>query len=82
MRYSKCDDINSLVKDLVHQGWCFSRGKKHGKLVHPSGQHFLTVSKTPSDWRAYRNFLNCLRHVQWRGEKSVSNSRGWWCPGI
>lgn len=63
MRYSKCKEIDSVVKNLIRQGWSFSRGRKHGRLKHPAGGTRLIVPSTPSDWRANLNFQRDLRHL-------------------
>lgn len=60
MRYCRDKQINSLVADLVREGWQFSRGK-HGKLRTPSGRGFVTVPSTPSDHRAFQNLCRDIR---------------------
>jgi len=63
MKYCSSKEIDGLVKQLVRQGWAFSRGKKHGRLRPPNGHSALTVPSTPSDCRALLNFKRDLRHV-------------------
>jgi len=61
MKYSKCREINNIVKILVRQGWLFQQGGKHGQIRPPSCGGTLTVPKTPSDWRSFKNFRRDLR---------------------
>jgi len=63
MKYCKCKKIEAIVKAMVQQGWSFKWGRKHGQLGHPAGGPKITVPKTPSDWRASRNFQRDLRHL-------------------
>ncbi len=62
-RYSASKDINVIVRQLIHQGWLFQRGKTHGKLYHPRGAKCLTVPTTPSDHRAFLNFRQIVRRA-------------------
>lgn len=62
MKYSKCKEIDSLVRNLVRQGWVFKWGGKHGRIGFPSFGGKLTVPKTPSDKRAYYEFRKDLRN--------------------
>lgn len=63
MKYCSSKDIDALVRQLVRQGWSFTRGKKHGRLRPPSGQPVLTVLGTPSDCLAFLNFKRDLRQA-------------------
>ncbi len=63
MKYSKCKEIDSLVTKLVKRGWLFHRGRKHGKILHPTRDGKIIVPKTPSDSRAYRNFRGEVRRL-------------------
>lgn len=56
MKFSSQKDINKLVRELVRKGWSFQRGGKHGRLSHPSSKKVLTVSGSPSDRYAVKNF--------------------------
>ena len=64
-RYSTSKEINSLVSLLVREGWQFQRGGSHGKLFAPNRVSCLTVPSTPSDRRAYLNFRQDVRRVQY-----------------
>lgn len=61
-KYSQSKEIHVLVKELVHNGWAFKRGGKHGRLLPPNGQPPLTVPGSPSDRRAILNFQRDIRH--------------------
>ena len=63
MRYSSDKDFNHHIKRLVKQVWLFKKRRKHNQIVAPSGQS-VTFSKTPSDHRALKNFINDIRHVK------------------
>lgn len=63
MQYSSDKDINLLIKDMVRSGWHFEQGR-HGKLYHPAGVGFLTVSKTPSDYRCILNIRRDIRRLE------------------
>lgn len=61
MKYSSCKELNALIRQLVREGWCYSRGRKHGKLFPPAGGDRITVTSSPSDWRAVMNFRRDVR---------------------
>lgn len=63
MKYCSNKDINKLIRMLVRQGWRFKHGTKHGCLCDPSGSHGITVAKSPSDYRSYKNFICDLRRL-------------------
>ena len=63
MRYSSNKDFNHHIKRLIKQGWLFRKKRKHNQIVAPSGQS-VTFSKTPSDHRALKNFINDIRHTK------------------
>lgn len=60
-RYSKSKEIQSLVSELVRNGWTFKPGGKHGKLYPPASAKPLPVPTTPSGHRAYLNFRSDVR---------------------
>lgn len=64
MKYCKTAEINTLVTQLVRDGWYFRRGGKHGKLRTPQGTRTLTVPQSPSNHRAWLNFRRDVRHAQ------------------
>ena len=63
MKYNTCKDVESLVRLLLREGWCFHRGRKHGRLTPPSGCSFVTVSCSPSDRRTLLNLRSQVRHA-------------------
>lgn len=63
MKYSKCKEIDSLVRKLVQQGWVFKWGGKHGRVGPSYFGGKLTIPKTPSDYRAHQNFRRDVRHL-------------------
>lgn len=71
MQYCKDKDINQLVKDMVRNGWIFEWGK-HGKLRSPTGKGFITVPKTPSDYRCLTNIRRDIRRL----ENRIPGSQG------
>ena len=60
MKLSNNKDLNSLLKSAQTQGWDFSVNKNHIKGQHLNGQT-TTISRTPSDGRAFKNIMNDLR---------------------
>ena len=55
-KYTNDKDINKLINLLIKEGVCtYKAGKKHGKLIFENGRK-ITVSKSPSDYRAFENF--------------------------
>ncbi|GAA0804908.1 hypothetical protein [Psychrobacter piscatorii] len=63
MRYSSNKDFNKRVRNLIKQGWEFQRRRKHCQLVAPNKKS-MTFSNSPSDYRAYQNFLNDIKNIQ------------------
>ena len=66
MKYCSDKEIDKLIRWLVHNGWKFHNGAKHGRLTHPTGRPTLTVAKTPSDRRCLQNFRRNLRQAMTR----------------
>lgn len=50
--YSSDKELNKLVKELVAEGWTFSKGNGHGKVKTPCGKRIISVSSSPSSHRA------------------------------
>ena len=63
MRYSSAKEIDALVRQLVKEGWTFSRGGRHGRLLAPTGWPSVVVPCTPGDRRAFLNFRRDVRHA-------------------
>jgi len=51
-----------LIKTALRAGGQFRNGRKHQVLALPSGQ-IISISRTPSDWRAARNGIKTLRRA-------------------
>lgn len=66
-RYSTSKEINTLVRQLVRDGWLFQWGGQHGKLYTPNHAACLSVPSTPSDRRAFLNFRQDVRRTQLTG---------------
>ena len=62
MKYCSSKEFNTLIRQLLSQGWSFRRGAKHGRLRPPDGYPVLTVPSSPSDRRALLNFRKDVRH--------------------
>ena len=58
-RYSASKEINTLVRQLVRDGWLFQWGGQH-----PNRAACLSVPSTPSDRRAVLNFRKDIRRVR------------------
>lgn len=63
-RYSTSKEINTLVRQLVREGWQFQWGGPHGKLFAPNRGACLSVPSTLGDRRAYLNFRQDVRRAQ------------------
>lgn len=62
-RYSSSKDINLLIKTLLAEGWSYQSGRSHGRICPPEGRGFVSVPCTPSDYRAFDNFLHAVRRL-------------------
>ncbi len=61
-KYCKDKDINQKIRSLIRIGWEFKRQSKHNHLVSPSGTK-ITVSRSPSDYRAFMNFTKDIANA-------------------
>lgn len=65
MRYSTDPRIDEIVRRLVLAGWPIEPGSRHYRLATPDKRTRLTVPGSPSDGRAFLNWLaqskRCLR---------------------
>lgn len=61
-KYSNNKDIRKLITNLLCNQWLYTSGRKHGKLHSPEGKR-ITVPTSPSDRRAYKNFLNDIQKL-------------------
>jgi len=62
-RYSSSKDINLLIRSLLAEGWSYQSGRSHGRIRPPEGRGFVSVPCTPSDYRAFDNFLHAVRRL-------------------
>ena len=60
MKLSSNKDLNRLLKSAQEQGWEFTHKNNHIKGRNLNGQT-TTISRTPSDGRAFKNIMNDLR---------------------
>ena len=60
-RYSTCEIINRIVKELIKLGWAALPVRGHPRLKSPDGKITITYSKTPSDHRTAHNWISQLR---------------------
>jgi len=61
-KYCTNKEIDRLVRSLLKSGWKFYNGGKHNRLVAPNGGR-VTVPRSPSDHRAYRNLSKDIKGV-------------------
>jgi len=61
--YSNDKDLHRHVAGLVKQGWTFTKGKTHGKLVAPNGRR-MAVPVSPSDRRGFENHVHQVERLQ------------------
>ena len=51
-------DHKKVLRQLQkEQGWTITEGKKHLKLSHPKVKGYITIARTPSDFRALKNLV-------------------------
>ena len=68
MRYSRCKEIDELVRGYIRRDWSYRRGRKHGRLSPPGCAAYVTVPGTPSDWRALANLKRDLARLAGRSQ--------------
>ena len=66
-KYSNNKDVDTLVRELIDEGWQPLKRKRHWQVVSPTGTK-LTVPVTPSDGRAFMNFRGDVKRFK-QGEK-------------
>jgi hypothetical protein len=52
--------MDDPIEVLNASGWVKARANKHQVWKCPCGKHQISFSCTPSDWRAYKNFMRDL----------------------
>lgn len=55
--------IKELMKIYTRRGFRFEIRKKHIVAIHQDTKKRVTIGKTPSDYRAYKNTCKYLEHA-------------------
>lgn len=63
-KYSSDKNIDSLVRELLNEGWVASKKKSHWQLFPPDSDKVQTVPLSPSDSRAYLNFRSDVKRIK------------------
>jgi hypothetical protein len=76
MKYSKCQEVDKICKQLISQGWSFEpKGRsRHDKLVTPGGRK-IAVLREDGDRRAIQNWTHFVLKAWNEGDKG-ENSGG------
>jgi hypothetical protein len=62
MKWCTEKDVDSEIRALVKEGYRVTEGR-HIKVKAPCG-HTVTISRSPSDWRAIRKIRADIRHMR------------------
>jgi predicted RNA binding protein YcfA (HicA-like mRNA interferase family) len=62
-KFSTDKNIDSLVRELLVEGWQPSKRKRHWQVVSPKGTT-QTIPLTPSDNRAFMNFRSDIKRIK------------------
>jgi hypothetical protein len=49
------------LRKFMQDGWIIEHGSKHLKLRQPNRRDFITVARTPKDYRAVKNIQAMMR---------------------
>ena len=60
-RFSSCDIINEIAKNLVEMGWIIKSKNRHFRLENPETKQCVTVPGSPSDRRVTQNWIHQLK---------------------
>lgn len=52
--------IKKIIKKYETLGFIFKNGTKHIKAVHKDTKNMVTIARTPSDYRVYKNICKML----------------------
>ena len=63
-KFSADKNIDSLVRELLVDGWQPIRKKRHWQVVPPTGGKAQTIPVTPSDSRAFLNFRGDIKRIK------------------
>lgn len=56
--------VSRFVKELEEAGWTRKPGRKHVKMLAPSGAGMMVVALTPSDRRALTNMRALAKRME------------------
>lgn len=56
-------EFRKLIRRAEHAGWTYEHSGKHGKLWHPDGKQFVSVSASPSDQNAHKILERQMRRI-------------------
>jgi hypothetical protein len=62
-KFSTDKNIDSLVRELLDEGWQPNKRKRHWQVVSPKGKT-QTIPLTPSDGRAWLNFRSDIKRIK------------------
>ena len=62
-KFSTDKNIDSLVRELLVEGWQPSKRERHWQVVSPKGRT-QTIPLTPSDGRAWMNFRSDIKRIK------------------
>lgn len=62
-RFSTCDKINSIAKNLVKSGWIVKSCNKHPRLENPETKQCITVPSSSGDPRVLLNWIGQLKRT-------------------
>lgn len=62
-------DIDHVIREALAQGWQHDRTTRgHHQFYSPNGRDIITHSGTPSDYRAFNNFLSRMKRAGFMAE--------------
>lgn len=62
-------DMDHVIREALAQGWQHDRTTRgHHQFYSPNGRDIITHSGTPSDHRAFRNFLSRMKRAGFMAE--------------
>ena len=64
MKYSSSKGVDRLVHAHVRRDWVVRHGGKHGRLLPPGGDHFVTIPGTSSDCRTLANLQRDIARIE------------------
>lgn len=59
--------MKKIIKEIINiykkQGFIFENRKKHLVAIHQDTKKMVTIGRTPSDYRAYKNICKMLNNA-------------------